>query len=89
MPENKILLNSRFIEDTHWKMEINLEGLVSSAGKRVKDEYNGGSYVDYPLRKAKKLLKLIRDYGTEDDFRKMDEWMPKNKKLQQYWEDLK
>lgn len=89
MSDKTILLNNRFIGNTRWKMEIDLEELVHSAGKRKKDKYEGCTFIDYRLTQAKKLLKLIWEYGTEDDFRKMDEWMPKNPKLMKYWEDMK
>ena len=78
------LSNADHFRTTEWKMTIDIRTLSDLAGKRVEDKYNGGTFVDMPLPRAKKLLKLIREYGTEEDFGKVERNL-KNKKLLQYW----
>lgn len=81
--------NSGRFRTTAWKMTIDLDELTRSAGKRVKDGYNGGSFVDVPLSRAKRLLKLILEYGTEPDFEKCDRVFRKNEKLYRYWKEMR
>lgn len=83
------LSNSDHFRTTSWKMMIDLKELVGSAGKRIPDKYNGGTMVSYPLPRAKKLLRLIRDFGTEEDFQKCDRVLAKHEKLKKYWEALR
>lgn len=86
MDDNIIILtNAGRWSTTSWKMVINLEEVVKCAGKRVKDKYNGGSFVDYPLTRARKLIQLIAEYGTKEDFWKCDFWFRKHPKLWEYW----
>lgn len=82
------LSNADCWQNTSWRMTIDLKELAESAGKRLRDGYNGGSYVEYPIPRAKKLLKLIREYGTDADFMKCDEYLKTNKKLYSYWKGL-
>lgn len=87
--ENIICIsNSGRFRTTAWKMTIDLDELARSAGKRVKDGYNGGAFVDVPLPRARRLLKLIREYGTEKDFEKCFDAFRKNEKLLKYWKEL-
>lgn len=85
-----------------WKMTIDLKELADSAGVRKKEPdgiykdpktgetevYKGTYYTDYAMIKAKKLLKLIRDNGTEEDFRKCDKYLAGNEKLYKHWRAL-
>lgn len=84
----KISNDGRFRE-TEWSMSINLEELAGSAGKRRDDLYEGGSVVDLPMARAKKLLKLIWEYGTKEDFVKCDKYLAKNKKLFAHWRKIR
>lgn len=81
------LSNIDGFRDTAWTMTIDLKRLSEQAGKRAKDLYNGGSFVDFPIPRAKKLLKLIREYGTQEDFKKVERFV-ENKKLAAYWKEL-
>ena len=76
-----------------WKMTIDLKELADSAGVKKKiRKPDGTSYdteiISVPLPRARKILKLIRDNGTEEDFRKCDEYLEPNTKLHKYWEEL-
>lgn len=87
----------------HWHMTIDLKELAASAGVRKKEPdgiykdpktgeievYKGSYYIDYTMAKAKKLLKLIRAYGTEKDFKACDQYLAVNKKLYKYWYEVK
>ena len=64
-----------------WKMTIDLKELAEATGRRDKKM----RVIEIPLNRAKKLLKLIRQYGTEEDLLKVDNWMAKNLKLSVYW----
>lgn len=83
-----------------WKMTIDLKELADSAGIRKKEKdgiytdprtgetevYKGSWYTDYPMTRAKKLLKLIREKNYRaEDLQKVDFWMKKNPKLNAYW----
>ena len=66
-----------------WRMTIDLKELADSAGTSFDTEI-----ISVPLPRARKILKLIRDNGTEEDFRKCDEYLAGNEKLHKYWRDL-
>lgn len=89
--------------DGHWNMVIDLRELAASAGVRKKEKdgvytdprtgetevYKGSYYTDYTMTKAKKLLRLIRQYyRTEADLEKVDEYLKPNAKLYKYWREL-
>lgn len=80
--------NDDHFRTTVWHMTIDLRALSDLAGKRMEDNYNGGTFVDFPLPRAKKLLKLIREYGTQEDFGKVERNL-KNKKLLNYWKTIR
>jgi hypothetical protein len=76
-----------------WKMTIDLKELAASAGVRKPLVKQGGQTYDeevvsIPMPRAKKLLKLIRKYGAEEDFRKCDEYLKPNVRLHKYWREL-
>ena len=77
-----------------WKMTIDLKELAESAGvrKQLKNP-QGGHYdekvLSVPMPRAKKLLKLIRQDGTESDYQKCDEYLKSNKKLYKAWEQIR
>ena len=82
------LSNDGRFRDSVWHMTIDLKEVAASAGKRERDGYNGGSYVIYKIPTAKRLLKLIREYGTDRDFLACDKYLAKNEKLAEYWKTL-
>lgn len=76
-----------------WKMTIDLKELAASAGvKKNLKKPDGTDFddkvVSVPIPRAKKLLQLIRRYGTEEDFRKCDEYLKPNARLHKYWREL-
>ena len=88
--------------DGHWHMTIDLKQLAASAGVRKKEPdgtwtdprtgetevYKGSYYVDLPMTKAKRLLKLIRRYyRTEADLAACDKYFAENEKLMKAWRD--
>ena len=77
------------IRDTwhHWWMKIDLKAVARDAGRKVKDE--DGDYIAYPLPRAKKLLKLIRQFGSDKDFEACDRYLAQNAKLYKYWKELR
>lgn len=90
MDENIIhVSNDGTFRTSSWKMIIDLDVLVKDAGRRCKDQYNGGSFVSIPIPRAKKLLQLIREYGSEQDLQKVDRIIVKHEKLGPYWEKLR
>ena len=76
-----------------WKMTINLKELANSAGIRKKIRKPDGSCFDtevvsVPMPRAKKLLKLIRQYGSDKDFENCDKYLKPNTKLYKHWRAL-
>ena len=72
------------------RMTVDLKELAASAGVRKNLKKPDGTdfddkVVSVPIPRAKKLLQLIRRYGTEDDFRKCDEYLRPNARLYKYW----
>lgn len=87
MSDHKIIItNSGRWEDHVWRTEIDLDQLVESAGKKVK--IHGSYFTDYPIYHAKRVLKLIREYGTTDDWCTVDEVLKKHPRLYGYWKEL-
>lgn len=88
--------------DGHWSMVIDLKELAASAGTRKKEKdgtytdprtgktevYKGSYYTDYTMANAKKLLKLIWQYGRPVDFGNVSTYLEPNKKLYKYWREL-
>ena len=90
MDDNIIIIsNSGYWRTTSWKMVIDLAEIVKRSGKRFKDGYNGCTCVDYPLPRAKKLMKLITEYASEEDLEKCDRWFQKHPKLWEYWTGMR
>lgn len=83
------LSNAGGFRETEWNMIIDLKAVADQAGKRVKDEYNGGMFVDYPVPRAKKLLKLILEYGSEEDLQACDKYLAINQKLYSWWKEVR
>lgn len=73
----------------HWKMTIDLKELARSAGMKVERPKYSEKVVSVPLPRAKKLLKLIRDNGTEKDFEACDKYLATNRRLFKYWIEMR
>ena len=76
-----------------WKMTIDLKELAGSAGiRKPLVKADGQTYdekvVSVPMPRAKKLLKLIRQYGSDKDFENCDKYLRPNTKLYKHWRDL-
>lgn len=72
-------------EGWRWKMTVDLKELTEASGRRDKKT----KLIEVPIPKAKKLLKLIRVYGREEDLMKVDRWIEKNPKLAAFWETIR
>lgn len=71
---------------TIWKMYISLSAICECSGKRFKDKYNNISYVEYPLPRAKKVLKLVAEYADEKTLIDTELYLKgHNKKLYDYF----
>ena len=88
LPENIIRIKRKetnWWTETPWEMTIDLDQVAKRSGVREKDLYDGESYVVYPITRAKKLIRLILDNGTPEDFGKCEVCFRKNKKLYKWW----
>jgi hypothetical protein len=68
-----------------WKMTIDLKELAASAGIRKERKGYRQKVISVTLTNAKKLLKLIRQYGSESDLLRCDEYLRHNERLYKYW----
>lgn len=75
-------------ENSTWHMMVDLQAVADNAGVRVQDNYHGGFYGDYPVQRAKKLLKLIKEYGSPEDLEKVGKYVKSNARLAAYWKKL-
>ena len=80
-------------EGGYWKVTINRYALAASAGIKKKlakplGQHYDEEVVSVPLPRAKKLLKLILQYGHEKDFEACDRYLAQNAKLNKYWKEL-
>lgn len=75
--------------ETKCHMAVSLTGMELHTGKRLRDYYNGGTYVDYPCTRAKKLFKLMRQFASPEDIIKVEQYMKgsHNDKLIKAWRD--
>lgn len=67
------------------RMQVNLDAVCNLAGKRMQDLTDGHYFVDYPVTRAKKLLRMIRDHATDDLSGVADYLKDHNRKLWEYW----
>lgn len=75
--------------DFTWHMVIDVTALAMAAGHRYQSIYTGKIYTDYPISRAKKLLKLIYCYADAEDLNKVTEVLAElNHKLDKYWREL-
>lgn len=91
MDENIIRIsNAETFRSSEWNMAIDLARVADLAGKKIKSENNGYYITPYPLSRARKLLKLIKQYGTEADLEKCDRFFTpfRNENLYKYWKEL-
>lgn len=75
--------------DGHWEMTIDLKELAASAGIRLKRPGYQDKVLSVPMTRAKKLLKLIRENGTDEDLMACDEFLRPNKRLMDYWRTIR
>lgn len=72
--------------DEHWKMDINLDAVCKTEGKKVPQVDNHGygtgrMVADYPIPKVKKLFKLIVDnISDEEQLDDISSYLKKNSK---------
>ena len=76
------------IGDFTWSMVVNVTTLSKAAGGRFLDLYTGRIYSDYPVTRAKKLLKLIYCYADAEDLNRVSNEVATNSKLNKYWREL-
>lgn len=68
-----------WMDGVSWTMEVNLTQMCKDAGKKVKDwdcekrcDYY---YVDYPIPRFKKVLKLMCKYAAEDTLGEVQKYL--------------
>ncbi len=66
------------------ELTIDLKAVADETGRRKRDE-DGVFYVDYKIAQARKLLRLIHQNGTEEDFKKCDKYFAENALLMSAW----
>lgn len=83
--------NQGTFRSSEWRMTIDLNRVADLAGKRIKSKEESYYFTPYPITRARKLLKLIREYGTESDLEKCDRiFTPsRNEKLAKYWREIR
>ena len=75
--------------DFTWSALIDVTALAIATGSRYQDRYTGKTYTDYPISRARKLLKLIYCYSDADDLNQVTEVLAAlNPKLDKYWRTL-
>lgn len=72
-----------------WKMTVDLKELAASAGIRKERKGYCQKVISVTLPNAKKLLKLIRQYGSESDLLRCDEYLRHNERLYKYWAQIR
>lgn len=87
MNDTTIKINVTEMYGPYLTMTIDLHQIALLAGKRVEDD-KGRHIVDYPLPRARKLIRLILKYGTEEDFVKCEAAFKINTKLYTIWDNL-
>lgn len=65
-----------------WRMSIDLTEMCETVGKKVKDwdtaDLRWVYYVDYPVSRFKKTLKLIHRYADDDQQDRVQEYLDAN-----------
>lgn len=81
------------LEGDSWGMKIDLKAVAENAGVyKTFREYGTGKLireVQYPLSNVRKMIKLILQYGTPDDFEQVEYFWRGNEKLMKIWRELK
>ena len=91
MDENIIRIsNAETFRSSEWTMTIDLARVADLAGKKIKSQEGDYYFTAYPIARARKLLKLIREYGTEADLEKCDRFFTpfRNERLYKIWKEL-
>lgn len=92
MDENIIRIsNAETFRSSEWTMTIDLARVADLAGKKIKSQEGDYYFTAYPIARARKLLKLIREYGTEADLEKCDRFFTpfRNERLYKIWKELR
>ena len=95
MEDGKIRIQAGYkLYDAWWEMEVDLDLIAADAGRKVKEKVKDwdGEWIEtvhvvYPLPRARKLIDLILDYGTDDDIEKADRCFGRNQKLYRIWRE--
>ena len=92
MDENIIRIsNAETFRSSEWTMTIDLARVADLTGKKIKSQEGSYYITPYPISRARKLLKLIKQYGTEADLEKCDRFFTlfRNEKLYKIWKELR
>lgn len=83
--------NKDTFRSSEWRMTIDLNRVADLSGKRIKSKEGSYYFTPYPIARARRLLKLIREYGTEADLEKCDRiFTPfRNEKLAKFWREIR
>lgn len=83
--------NAETFRSSEWNMVIDLARVADLAGKKIKSQKGSYYITPYPISRARKLLKLIKQYGTEADLEKCDRFFTpvRNEKLYKIWKELR
>ena len=80
--------------DAWWEMEVDLDLIAADAGRKVREKVKDWDgrlievvHVVYPLPRARKLIDLILEHGTDDDIEKADRCFGRNQKLYRIWRE--
>lgn len=95
MEDSKIRIQAGYkLYDAWWEMEVDLDMIAADAGRKVKEKVKDWDgmwtemvHVVYPLPRARKLIDLILEHGTDDDIEKADRCFGRNQKLYRIWRE--
>lgn len=68
------------------RLVIDLQKVAELAGRRAKDE-DGVFYTDWTMKQAKRLCKLIAEYGSYEQHEMCHAWFSTNNRLMKVWLD--
>lgn|GEM_PF-5406326 len=73
--------------DTHWKLSLNLDAIIKDTGRREKNTTTNKVETLFPISNAKKLIKLILQYASDDELSRIDILFRGNEKLYKVWKE--
>lgn len=81
------------LEGDRWEMKIDLKAVAENAGvyKTYREMDTGRPIreVQYSLSQARKMIRLILQYGSAEDFEQVEYFWKGNAKLMKIWKELK